>query len=148
MSDHDDIIYGPIAGPAGPIDFKKHPTTVKEWILLLDAILLSGGDGPKVRDELKLITNVDDVMTPFGHFGGMWVRNITHLWQPDVTPTLVLDVRQLALTHRVEILANGTIVDADQPTSGNSDNTLKHPDNMSWVLVSLYADWLQGKLVL
>lgn len=122
------------------------PGTVLEWCRLIDSLLDKSADGRTLRDSIKSArgsrTCTDDVPM----FGGMWIRNNTHLWQPGVAQTLAVDVRRIAQIHHVEMLASGFIVDAPVSTTPGIDNTLEHPDNLYWVLMCLYSDWLNGIL--
>jgi len=112
---------------------------------MIDEILEKNKDGRDVRRKIKNLDDPTKAMAEFGPFGGMWIRNTTYLWRDDVTPVLAEDIRYLQKRHRIELLETRLNDETQEPQRG-PDSRLTHPDNMSWVLITLYAEWLQGKL--
>ena len=124
------------------------PKTVLEWIDLIHGILQKNDDGKQVIEKLTRVYRSRNAMEHFGPLGGMWVRNSTHLWTPGVADDIAADVIDLRRRYPIELLDDGTILDTNEDPPNGIDCRLTHPDNLSWVLVMLYSDWLKGVLKL
>ncbi len=123
---------------------KPSPTTVYEWISLMDFLLASDGDAEKIKQELREIEDPTKAMECFGWNGGMTIRNATGLWGNGVAAVLAEDVKRIQRTYRIPLLETKITTDEWEPKG--VDSRLSHPDNLSWVLVTLYVDYLQGRL--
>jgi len=124
-----------------------YPKPIQDWIDDLNSKLVTTSDGLDLINDLRAAKTANDVNAVCNkgfRYAGRWVRNSTRLWEEAVSSRLALAVRGYAHLNKVELIESGMITTGDESTDTVCDNRLEHPDNLSWVLLCIYAESLRG----